>query len=114
MKFIIFDDKGSLKSKRVYPRKAIKTKWEIIEERLQKLANAKKEKKVIVPDYIKVLQTLRLRKGIGQKEIAKALKTRQSAISRFENGTGNVTLTFLRKYAKLLDTGIDISIRGND
>jgi len=51
---------------------------------------------------------LRIEKGITQKELAKKLGTKQSAISRLENVSVNPTLKFLFKILKALDAEIKI------
>lgn len=52
----------------------------------------------------------RLEKGLTQQELARRIGTKQSAIARFESGTGNPTVDFLSKIAGGLDTRIKISI----
>ena len=52
----------------------------------------------------------RLKKGVTQAELAKRMGTKQSAISRFESGAYNPTLSFLYKAADALNTKIKISI----
>ncbi|QTA38521.1 helix-turn-helix transcriptional regulator [Thermosipho ferrireducens] len=52
---------------------------------------------------------LRVEKRISQKELAKKLGTKQSAISRFENFSSNPTLKFLFKVLKALDAEIEIT-----
>ena len=52
----------------------------------------------------------RLQKRITQKELAKQLGTKQSAISRFESGTYNPSIEFLYKMAEALDARIRISV----
>jgi len=46
----------------------------------------------------------RVRKGISQSELAKKMKTHQSAIARIESGKLNVSLGFLSRIAKALGT----------
>ncbi|MEA2112777.1 MAG: helix-turn-helix transcriptional regulator [Patescibacteria group bacterium] len=45
----------------------------------------------------------RIKKGLTQKELAKVIGTKQSAISRFESGSGNPTLSFIGKVSDVLD-----------
>ncbi|EKF49497.1 transcriptional regulator, XRE family protein [Thermosipho africanus H17ap60334] len=52
---------------------------------------------------------LRMKKGITQKELAKKLGTKQSAISRLESMSTNPTLKFLFKVLKALDAEIKIN-----
>ena len=46
---------------------------------------------------------LRIEKGLSQKELADLLGTKQSAISRLENGSYNPTILFLSRLAEVLD-----------
>lgn len=50
----------------------------------------------------------RIEEGITQKELAKRMKTRQSAISRLESGRANPSLSFLQRLAKALDARLEI------
>lgn len=59
---------------------------------------------------IEQLISYRLKHGITQAELAKKLGTKQSAISRFESGTENSTLDFLRKIASALGARISITV----
>lgn len=110
MKNIIFDNEGNLLSKRLYPRKREKTKEQIFLERVNKKSK-KCVIKYIVPDYIKRLRKYRLQMGLSQQELAGKLKTKQSAISRFENGKGDVTISFIKRYCRLFGLEVIIRIR---
>ena len=52
----------------------------------------------------------RIKYGLTQAQLAKRIGTKQSAISRFESGSYNPTLSFLRKVAKGLDVSIKIKV----
>ena len=52
----------------------------------------------------------RLQYHITQKQLAERIGTRQSAISRFESGTYNPSVSFLYKIAEALDAKLKISI----
>ncbi|MFA6018028.1 MAG: helix-turn-helix transcriptional regulator [Patescibacteria group bacterium] len=52
----------------------------------------------------------RLKNGLTQADLAKKIGTKQSAISRFESGTYNPTITFLYKIADALDAKMEITI----
>jgi ribosome-binding protein aMBF1 (putative translation factor) len=52
----------------------------------------------------------RIKEGLTQKQLAKKLGTKQSAISRFESGNGNPTLLFLRNLATALDTELKVGL----
>ncbi len=53
----------------------------------------------------------RIKKGLTQIELARKLKTKQSAISRLESGTYNPSLAFLVKAAKALDARVVVSFQ---
>lgn len=50
----------------------------------------------------------RVKEGVTQKELAKRMKTKQSAISRLESGRANPSLDFLQRLAKALNTRLEI------
>ena len=52
----------------------------------------------------------RIKKGLSQKELAKKIGTKQSAISRLESGTYNPSLSFLYKVSEALDVKLKISL----
>ncbi len=51
---------------------------------------------------------LRIEQGISQKELAERIGTKQSAISRLENGTYNPSIVFLNKIALALGKEVEI------
>jgi DNA-binding XRE family transcriptional regulator len=55
------------------------------------------------------LINLRLEKGLSQKDLAKLIGTKQSAISRLENGDSNPSVEFLSKIAHALGKELHIS-----
>jgi len=52
---------------------------------------------------------IRLEKGLSQKELAELIGTKQSAISRLENGSYNPSIEFLNKIAIALNMKLHIS-----
>ncbi len=52
----------------------------------------------------------RLERGLTQKELAKKIGTKQSAIARLESGNYNPTVELLEKVAKALKAKLTISI----
>ena len=52
----------------------------------------------------------RNKRGLMQGELVHRLGTKQSAISRFESGTYNPTISFLYKIADALDIKIKITV----
>jgi predicted transcriptional regulator len=51
----------------------------------------------------------RLKKGLTQTQLARKLKTKQSAIARLESGRCNPTVSFLQHVAKALDSELNKS-----
>ena len=52
----------------------------------------------------------RLERGLTQKDLARYIGTKQSAVSRFESGEYNPTLNFLQKMAEGLNTQIKVTL----
>jgi ribosome-binding protein aMBF1 (putative translation factor) len=52
----------------------------------------------------------RIKKGLTQKQLAEKIGTKQSAIARFESGTYNPTLSFLKKLAQALGVTITVKV----
>ena len=50
----------------------------------------------------------RIKRGMTQAELAKKMKTRQSAISRLESGRANPSLSFLKRLAEALNFRLEI------
>ena len=59
---------------------------------------------------IEMIITKRIEKGLSQKELAKKIGTKQSAISRLESGTYNPSLSFLQKVGEALGAKLKISL----
>lgn len=73
--------------------------------------NVKDEYDALEPIYEirKQLIELRIQQGISQKQLAEKIGTKQSAISRLENGSYNPSVEFLSKLAHAL--GKEIQVR---
>ncbi|MBI2515176.1 helix-turn-helix transcriptional regulator [Candidatus Wolfebacteria bacterium] len=54
----------------------------------------------------------RLEKGFTQKELARRIGTKQSAIARLESGAYNPSLDFLKKVTHALDARLRITVSG--
>ena len=81
----------------------------------KELLRNKKVKKAyddLAPEFelIKLLIQKRIDEKITQKELARRIGTKQSAIARFESGSYNPSLTWVRSVAHALDARIKISI----
>lgn len=61
-------------------------------------------------EVISALIKRRLEKGFTQRELAKRVGTKQSAIARLESGTYNPSLDFLKKVTRVLDARIQITV----
>lgn len=59
---------------------------------------------------IEMIIKKRIEKGLSQKELAQKIGTKQSAISRFESGTYNPSLSFLQKVGEALGVKLKISL----
>ncbi len=59
---------------------------------------------------IEMIIKRRVEKRLTQKELAYKIGTKQSAISRFESGRYNPTLSFLEKLADALEAKLKISL----
>lgn len=55
----------------------------------------------------KIIQA-RVKDGITQAELAKKMRTKQSAISRLESGRANPSLNFLQRLASALNSRLEI------
>jgi len=60
-------------------------------------------------DLKKEIIRFRIEKGLSQKELASLMGTKQSAISRLENGSSNPTVDFLNRIAHILGKELHIS-----
>jgi ribosome-binding protein aMBF1 (putative translation factor) len=60
-------------------------------------------------DVAKAIIEARTEKGISQHELAKRMKTTQSAISRLERGNISPSVFYLHRLAKALDSQLRIS-----
>ena len=79
--------------------------------KLLKDREIKKFYKELEPEFelVRVLIRKRLEKGLSQKELARKIGTKQSAISRLESGNYNPSVVFLRKIARALKLNLQIS-----
>ena len=60
---------------------------------------------------IEMIIKKRIENGLTQKELAKKIGTKQSAISRLESGTYNPTLSFLQKVVEGLGAKLKIALK---
>ncbi|OHA63173.1 MAG: transcriptional regulator [Candidatus Wildermuthbacteria bacterium RIFCSPHIGHO2_01_FULL_48_25] len=62
--------------------------------------------------FVRMVIQKRIERGLTQKDLAKRIGTKQSAISRLESGTYNPTLSFIGKVANALNASVAISLKG--
>ena len=89
-----------------------KKSYKQLKRELLKNKDIKKAYEKLGPEFavIKIIIKKRIEKGLSQKELAKKINTKQSAISRLESGTYNPSLSFLQKVSEALDTKLEISL----
>jgi ribosome-binding protein aMBF1 (putative translation factor) len=81
---------------------------------LLKNPEVKKEYDLLAPRYALINKIIeaRIKKKITQKELAKRMETKQSAIARFESGDINPTFDFAQRLANALNTKINVTFNG--
>ena len=84
--------------------------WEDIKKELLKDPEVKKGYDDLEVEYqiLSSLVSMRNKRRMTQKQLAKKMGTTQSALSRFEMGGVNPSLNFLKKMAKALGTKLTI------
>src|SRR5664279_4461882 len=55
----------------------------------------------------------RMKKGLTQEDLAKAMDTKQSVISRVENAKTVPSLSFLKRLAHVLDASLQVQFKPN-
>ncbi|MEK9176499.1 MAG: helix-turn-helix transcriptional regulator [Patescibacteria group bacterium] len=88
------------------------TDWKELKKELLKDPEVKKEYDRLAPRYAVVSSLIRARleKGLTQKELAKKIGTKQSAIARLETGNTNPSLDFLEKVVNAMGYKLQIKI----
>ena len=83
-----------------------------LKKELLKDKGIKKAYEKLGPEFavIEMIIRRRIEKGLSQKELARKIGTKQSAISRLESGTYNPSLSFLQKVSEALNTKLKISL----
>jgi ribosome-binding protein aMBF1 (putative translation factor) len=87
--------------------------WKASKKEILKDKEVAKEYKKLEPKYKLIVQVIdaRLKKGLTQKELAKKIGTKQSAIARLESGNANPSIEFLLKLAKATETELIVQLK---
>ena len=87
--------------------------WRKYKKELLKDKDVKREFNKLSPRYELISQLIEARnkKGVTQKELAKRMGTKQSAIARLESGNANPSVLFLEKLADALDSKLQIQFK---
>ena len=88
-------------------------KWEDVKKELLKDPKVAAEYKRLAPRYqlISELIRIRLKKGLTQKELAKKVGTKQSAIARIESGNANPSLNSIEKIIQAMNVELCIRLK---
>ncbi len=88
-------------------------KFEDFLERQLRDPEFRKEYERLQPEFeiISAIIRHRIDTGMTQKELAKKVGTKQSAISRLESGNANPSIGFLSKIAEALGTRLQLSFK---
>jgi DNA-binding XRE family transcriptional regulator len=87
-------------------------KWDEVKKELLKDPEVFEEYNKLQPLYeiISKLIEIRIKKNVTQKELAQLLGTKQSAISRIENGTYMPSLKLIKRIAEILDYDVKLEL----
>lgn len=87
--------------------------WKKVKKELLRNKAVRKEYVRLGPQFLLISKMigLRIRHGLTQKELAKRIGTKQSAVSRFESGKYNPSVKFLEKTAVALGAKLSISLK---
>jgi len=87
--------------------------WKNFKKELLQDRKIAREYKNLKPRYQLISQLIeaRVKKGITQKELAKKIGTKQSAIARLESGMSNPSIAFLEKVTSALGSKLMIQIK---
>lgn len=87
--------------------------FETFKKEALKNPELRKEYERLAPEYaiISAIIKNRIETGMTQKELAKKVGTKQSAISRLESGNSNPSLGFLKKVAEALGSTLVLELK---
>ena len=86
--------------------------YTLFKNRLLKNKRIRREYDALGPEFevIALLIRKRIERGFTQRELARRIGTKQSAVSRLESGTYNPSLSFLFKVADALNARLKVSV----
>ena len=95
-----------------YVESVQKKTYKRLKKELLKDKRIKEAYEKLGPEFtvIEMIIKRRIEKGLTQKELAKKIGTKQSAISRLESGSYNPSLSFLQKVGEVLGVKLKISL----
>lgn len=87
--------------------------WEEFEKELFKRPGFKEAMKETELEFqvARAVIEARIKKGLTQADLAKAMNTKQSVISRVENAKTIPSLSFLKRLAQVLDASLQVQFR---
>lgn len=87
--------------------------WNKVKRELLKNKEVAREYRELEPRYqfISELINARIKKGLSQKELARKIGTKQSAIARLESGNANPSIGFLEKMARAMNARLEIQVK---
>jgi len=87
--------------------------WKTLKKELIKNEEISREYEKLKPRYQIVSQMIeaRIKRKLTQKELARKIGTKQSAIARIESGNANTSLAFLEKIAAATKSRLIIEFR---
>lgn len=88
--------------------------WEAHKKQLLKNPKFREALKETKPEYeiARAFILARIKHRLTQKQLAVKLKTRQSVISRVENGQTTASISFLKRFAEIFGGKVEISFAG--
>jgi ribosome-binding protein aMBF1 (putative translation factor) len=89
------------------------TTFDSVHRKWMKNPEFRKAYLALKPEYDLIRDSIRrrIKKEMTQKQLAEKLGTKQSAISRFEKGKGNPTVSFLKDVTEALGGTLKISVK---
>jgi len=87
--------------------------WDEFKKELEKQPGFKEAMKETELEYqvARAIIVARIKKGLTQEGLAKAMHTKQSVISRVENAKTVPSLSFLKRLAKVLDASLQVQFK---